>query len=120
MTTYLRERVDRTKANIQRKRTPAGWIIPKQATSFADPDKWSNVDSDVTPPNRRTWTTLTVLGFWISDALNAQGWQAPSSIIAVGLTWREAVYCIILGSMIDVIPLIMNGAIGRTSPRPLS
>lgn len=44
--------------------------------------------------------------------MNAQGWEAPSSIIAVGLTWREAIYCIIIGSTIDTIPLVLNGVIG--------
>jgi NCS1 family nucleobase:cation symporter-1 len=42
---------------------------------------------DVTPLERRTWTALTMAGFWFSDALNAQSWEAPSSILAVGLTW---------------------------------
>lgn len=112
MTTILRERFESTKDNLKQKRKPSGWVLPKQTTTFADPDKWSNIDADVTPLERRTWTSFTVLGFWTSDAMNAQGWEAPSSIIALGLTWREAVYCIILGSLIDTVPLILNGAIG--------
>ena len=44
--------------------------------------------------------------------MNAQGWMAPASIIAVGLTWREAIYSIILGLSITAIPLVLNGAIG--------
>ncbi len=47
----------------------------------------TNIDMDVTPIERRTWTALTMAGFWFSDALNAQSWEAPSSILAVGLTW---------------------------------
>ncbi|KAI7474177.1 uridine permease-like protein Fui1 [Hortaea werneckii] len=112
MTIALRHRFDSTKDDLKQKRKLSGWVLPKQTTTFADPDKWSNIDADVTPVERRTWTSLTILGFWISDALNAQGWEAPSSIIALGLTWREAVYCIILGSLIDTIPLVLNGAIG--------
>ncbi|KAK4541783.1 hypothetical protein LTR36_007315 [Oleoguttula mirabilis] len=112
MTTVLRQRVESTKANLKKKTKPSGWVIPKQSATFADPDKWSNIDADVTPIERRTWTSLTVLGFWVSDAMNAQGWEAPSSIISVGLTWRESVYCIILGSLIDTIPLMLNGAVG--------
>ncbi|RMY75876.1 hypothetical protein D0863_02322 [Hortaea werneckii] len=112
MTVPLRHRFESTKNDLKQKRKLSGWVLPKQTTTFADPDKWSNIDADVTPVERRTWTSLTILGFWISDALNAQGWEAPSSIIALGLTWREAVYCIILGSLIDTIPLVLNGAIG--------
>ena len=28
-----------------------------------------------------------MFGYWFSDALNAQSWMAPASIIAIGLTW---------------------------------
>ena len=112
MSTVLRQRFETVKHEIEEKKRPSGWVLPKQNSTFADPDKWSNIDADVTPLDRRTWTSFTILGFWISDAMNAQGWQAPSSIIALGLTWREAVYCIILGSLVDVIPLVLNGAIG--------
>ncbi|KAF2772237.1 hypothetical protein EJ03DRAFT_372382 [Teratosphaeria nubilosa] len=112
MSDTLNQRFKSAKDEIKKRSRPSEWVLPKQTTTFADPDKWSNIDADVTPIERRTWTSWTVLGFWISDAMNAQGWEAPSSIIAVGLTWREAVYCIILGSLIDTIPLILNGAIG--------
>ncbi|KAH0001887.1 uridine permease-like protein Fui1, partial [Aureobasidium melanogenum] len=112
MAALFQQRYKIAKAAVKRKSSIRGWVIPKQTTTFADADTWSNIDADVTPIERRSWTSLTILGFWISDAINAQGWQAPSSIIAVGLTWREAVYCIILGSLIDVVPLILNGAIG--------
>lgn len=40
------------------------------------------------------------------------GWMSPAAIIALGLTWREAIYCIILGLSITAIPLVLNGAIG--------
>jgi len=44
--------------------------------------------------------------------MNAQSWEAPASIIALGLTWREAVYCIIFGSICCTVPLVLNGVIG--------
>lgn len=67
---------------------------------------------DVTPLDRRTWTAVTMAGFWFSDALNAQSWMAPSSILAVGLTWREAIVCIIFGSLCCTVPLVLNGVLG--------
>jgi len=30
-----------------------------------------------------------MFGYWFSDALNAQSWMAPASIIAIGLTWYD-------------------------------
>jgi NCS1 family nucleobase:cation symporter-1 len=54
MTTTIRQRLQSAKSEIKKKTTPSGWIIPKETTTFADPDKWSNIDADVTPVERRT------------------------------------------------------------------
>ncbi|CAI6094280.1 unnamed protein product [Clonostachys chloroleuca] len=86
--------------------------------TFADEQSWSNRDTDVTPLERRTWTSWTVLGYWMSDALSAQSWAGASAIIAVGLTWREAVYCLILGTFTVTIPLCLNGAAGAELHAP--
>lgn len=108
----LRQRAAALKDEAKRKTRPSGWVLEKRQATYADPDAWTNIDCDVTPLEQRTWTTWTVLGFWISDALNAQGWEGASSIIAVGLSWREAIYCLIIGYAIDAIPMVLNGAIG--------
>ncbi|KAF2096454.1 putative allantoin permease [Rhizodiscina lignyota] len=116
MTEVLRQRVKSSTAHVLKKADDRlhgrGWILPRQATTFADDGAYSNIDTDVTPLERRTWTSWTILGFWCSDALNAQAWEAPSSIIAAGLTWREAVVCTIFGSITDTVPLVLNGIIG--------
>jgi nucleobase:cation symporter-1, NCS1 family len=96
MTSSLRQRAVRTKDHVFTKVSDRvhgrGWALPQESSTFADDGSFSNIDSDVTPLDRRTWTSWTILGFWSSDALNAQGWEAPSSILAAGLTWREAIY----------------------------
>ncbi|KAM7217986.1 allantoin permease [Rhypophila decipiens] len=105
----LRERVT---SNLKSKTTKAGWVLPRASSSFADADAWTNIDCDVTPIDRRTWSAWTMFGYWFSDALNAQSWMAPASIIAIGLTWREAVVCIIFGSLVCTVPLVLNGMVG--------
>jgi nucleobase:cation symporter-1, NCS1 family len=75
------------KKNATSKRTREGWVLEKQTVTFADESSWSNRDSDVTPEEHRTWTSWTILGYWMSDALSAQSWSGASAIIAVGLTW---------------------------------
>lgn len=112
MSTILRQRLEASKTSLKSKKHISGWVLPQHPSSFGDKNTWSNIDMDVTPLERRTWTSLTIFGFWVSDAMNAQGWMAPASIIAIGLTWREAVYSIILGLAVVAIPLVCNGAIG--------
>jgi len=112
MSTGLRERFAAVKADLKAKAKPSGWVLPRQASSFADEGAWTNIDCDVTPLERRTWSAWTMFGYWFSDALNAQSWMAPASIIALGLTWREAVVCIIFGSLVCTVPLVLNGIVG--------
>ncbi|KAK4459471.1 allantoin permease [Cladorrhinum samala] len=108
----IRERITAVGAGLKSKTSKEGWLLPRQTTSFADPGTWTNIDCDVTPPERRTWSAWTMFGYWFSDALNAQNWMAPASIIALGLTWREAIVCIMFGNLVCTVPLVLNGMIG--------
>ncbi|KAK9454040.1 permease for cytosine/purines, uracil, thiamine, allantoin-domain-containing protein [Dipodascopsis uninucleata] len=106
----LRERLVR---NVKTKATSrSAWVIPKEESSFAPPGEWTNKDSDVTPPERRTWTSFTILGFWFSDTLSMQRWEAPASIIVNGLTYKEAIICSLFGMLVIAVPMVFNGAIG--------
>jgi hypothetical protein len=62
-------RVVSSKASLKTKLHRDGWILPKQTTSFAPEGTWTNVDLDVTPLERRIWTPLSFLGYWISDVV---------------------------------------------------
>ncbi|KAK5999702.1 hypothetical protein QM012_005108 [Aureobasidium pullulans] len=101
-----------TRASIKAKSHRKAWVLPKQTTSFAPDCTWTNVDLDVTPLERRIWTPSSYLGYWISDVPSAQSWQIGASILAIGLTYREAIYCIILGSTVMAAAIAFNGAPG--------
>lgn len=83
----LRNRTSHLAESAKRKIKLEGWVTEKHSSPYSESDIWTNKDSDVTPLEQRTWTTWTMLGFWISDSLSAQGWEGAASIIAVGLTW---------------------------------
>lgn len=59
----LRLRAERVKRDIKSKTTRDGWINEKQPMTFADEYSWSNRDQDVTPLERRTWTS------WVSSVV---------------------------------------------------
>ncbi|CZR50332.1 related to uracil permease [Phialocephala subalpina] len=103
---------DRLKESGRGKQHISGWVLPKQQTSFAPDGTWTNIDLDVTPIERRAWKASSILGYWLSDILSAQSWEIGASVLAIGLTWREAVYCCILGSYVMALPIAFNGAPG--------
>ncbi|KAK3632551.1 hypothetical protein LTR56_016294 [Elasticomyces elasticus] len=96
----------------KRKATLEGWVLQKEESSWAPSGTWSNIDLDVTPIDRQTWTSWTILGYWVSDVISVQSWTTGSSILAVGLTWREAVLSIVLGSAVMAVPMTLNGYAG--------
>ena len=87
MAEVVRQRITGVKQELRKKSKVEGWVLPKQESSWAPPGTWTNLDLDVTPLARRTWTSLTILGYWISDIISIQSWETGSTILAVGLTW---------------------------------
>ncbi|KAI1384265.1 putative uracil permease [Hypoxylon trugodes] len=108
----VRERVDSARKRIKSWNRNSCLVLPKQLTSFAPEETWTNIDLDVTPAERRTWTTVSIIGYWISDILSAQSWQIGASVLAIGLTWREAIWCVPVGSTVMALFIALNGAPG--------
>jgi NCS1 family nucleobase:cation symporter-1 len=80
----IQDQKHRLVSAIKKKTTKDGWVTEKHTSPYSESNIWMNKDNDITPLEQRTWT---MLGFWISDSLSAQGWEGAASIIAVGLTW---------------------------------
>ncbi|KAK5657608.1 hypothetical protein OQA88_3187 [Cercophora sp. LCS_1] len=118
MAESLRQRLGHVKSELKNKTTVQGWVLPKQTSSWAPPGTWTNIDLDVTPLARRTWTSFTILGYWVSDVISMQSWETGSTILALGLTWREAIFSIVFGSSVMAVPMSLNGYIGAKTHAP--
>lgn len=66
------------------------WRLHVTRASYATRDGWSNEDVDVVPAEKRTWRTIDFLWLWLSDGANVGTMQQAGSIVALGLSWREA------------------------------
>lgn len=67
---------------------------------------------DPVPPHLRTWTTLNYVAYWISDATNVATWAFASSMLAIGLSWRQALPAIAVGNVIIATIMVLNGTVG--------
>jgi len=54
-------------------------------------------------PEDRKWTTWSFIAYWVSDATNAAVWQLASSMLAIGLSWRQALPAITVGTCIIAV-----------------
>ncbi|KIW24994.1 uncharacterized protein PV07_10670 [Cladophialophora immunda] len=102
-----------TKADLKaRATTLKAWELEKQPSTFAPDGVWSNRDTDPLPMERRTWGFLTWFGYWCSDAVNVTTWQAAGTVIALGLSWREAIPTVFVGNTLVAVPIVLTGWIG--------
>ncbi|KAJ6576438.1 permease for cytosine/purines, uracil, thiamine, allantoin-domain-containing protein [Mycena vulgaris] len=88
------------------------WALEPEASTFAPNSNWSNTDMDPVPAELRTWTTWNYIFYWICDATNTASWELASSMIAVGLSWRQALPAIAVGHIIIATVMVLNGTIG--------
>lgn len=60
------------------------------------------------PASRRTWTTYNFAALWISMAHCIPTYMMAGGLIAVGMTWWQALLTIGLGNLIVLVPILLN------------
>ncbi|KAG8946456.1 hypothetical protein FRC04_011632 [Tulasnella sp. 424] len=100
------------KQRVSKLTQPSSWVLEPEAATFAPNNKWSNKDMDVVPPHLRTWSSWDFVAYWLSDAANVATWNMASSMLAIGLSWRQVLPAIAVGHFIIAIVITLNGTIG--------
>ncbi|KAH3912550.1 hypothetical protein HBI56_153810 [Parastagonospora nodorum] len=89
------------------------WKVEQPKSVFAEGNaRWTNKDLDPVPRHARKWGVTSFISYWVSDAFNAATWQFASSIIAIGLSWRESLGIVALAFFMISFIIALNGAIG--------
>ncbi|RAR10228.1 NCS1 nucleoside transporter family [Stemphylium lycopersici] len=111
--TALLNRSNAAKDKIKlRMTTPSSWRLPKQDSSIAPPDVWTNADMEPVPPEKRTWGKSAFITYWFSDLVTISTWSSGSAIFTIGLTATDAVLITLVAGICNAIPTVLNGAIG--------
>ena len=77
-----------------------------QATSL------TNEDLAPTKPEQRTWGTYNYIALWFSMSMEITTYMLASSLIAGGMNWKQALFTILLGNLIVLIPMLLNAHAG--------
>ncbi|KAF6831319.1 ncs1 allantoate transporter [Colletotrichum musicola] len=96
------------------------WELPKHPSAIAPDGVWTNSDMDPVPLEHQTWSIWTILAYWSSDLMNLSTLQTAGSILAVGLSWREAIPIMFVGTCCIAVAMVLNGAIGSRLHVPFS
>ena len=71
-----------------------------------------NKDLAPTPPSRRTWSTYNIAALWIGMAVVITTYTLASGLMQQGMTWYQALFTILLGNVIVLLPMILNAHAG--------
>ncbi|KAI1432573.1 NCS1 nucleoside transporter [Xylaria sp. CBS 124048] len=96
------------------------WKLPKQRGALAPAHVWTNRDMDPTPIEEQTWGIWSIIAYWATDVMNLAVFQTASAVLAVGLSWREAIPIMFVGNFVIAIPIVLNGALGSELHIPFS
>src|SRR5258708_36781779 len=71
-----------------------------------------NKDLAPIPLNRRTWGTYNYASLWVAMSVCIPTYMLASGLIAGGMSWKQAIGTILLGNLMVLIPMILNGHAG--------
>jgi nucleobase:cation symporter-1, NCS1 family len=107
------QRASALKSKVRLRLTePDSWTLPKQESSIAPANVWTNADQDPVPREKQTWTKWSFIAYWYSDLITISGWAAAGSILTTGLSATDAVLIILCAGICNAVPTVLNAAIG--------
>ncbi|HVD61600.1 MAG TPA: NCS1 family nucleobase:cation symporter-1 [Gemmatimonadaceae bacterium] len=80
-------------------------------TELSQSPLW-NPDLAPTDPARRTWSTYNIAALWIGMAVVITTYTLASGLMQQGMNWYQALFTILLGNVIVLIPMILNAHAG--------
>src|SRR4029078_11678491 len=71
-----------------------------------------NEDLAPVPPEKRKWGTWNYAALWISMSLCIPSYQLVSGMIDKGMNWWQAIMTMLIGNLIVLVPMLLNGHAG--------
>jgi len=69
----------------------------------------SNADLAPTPDDKRTWSMWNIAALWIGMAVCIPTYMLAAGMVSQGMNWWQAVLTVMLGNLIVLVPMILNG-----------
>jgi NCS1 family nucleobase:cation symporter-1 len=82
-----------------------------EITKLTSTQLW-NPDLAPIPMSKRTWGTYNYAALWITFTVNIATYLVASAMIAGGMSWKQAMFTIILGHAIILVPILLNAHAG--------
>jgi NCS1 family nucleobase:cation symporter-1 len=76
-----------------------------------DSDLW-NEDLAPTPPEKRTWNVWHVTALWVAMSVCIPTYMLASDMIRAHMSVGQAVFTVLLGNLIVLVPMVLNAHAG--------
>ena len=76
-----------------------------------DPDL-SNRDLAPVPHSERHWKATSFFALWVGMAVNIPSYMIAASLIDGGMSWQQAMWTVLLGNLIVLVPMALSGHAG--------
>ncbi len=67
----------------------------------------SNADLQPTRVAQRTWSTYHIASLWVGLSVCIPTYMLAASLVGGGMSWRQAVFTIMLGNLIVCVPMVL-------------
>jgi NCS1 family nucleobase:cation symporter-1 len=91
----------------QERRLPDGRVELTDTTRI-EASSLYNHDLAPVPLARRTWTTYNYAALWVSMAHCIPTYMLASGLMTAGMNWSQALFTILLGNTIVLVPILLN------------
>jgi len=81
-------------------------LAPHTEATIADSPLY-NADLAPVPLERRNWTTYSYMALWIGMSINIPSWTLAAGLIALGMDWVQAVFTVMLGNIVVLVPMLL-------------
>src|SRR6185295_15587845 len=82
--------------------------LPESDVKELEKSPLYNEDLAPVPIKKRTWNTWDYAALWISMAHCIPTYTMASALITNGMSWWQALFTILLGNIIVLVPILMN------------
>ncbi|KAK7936046.1 hypothetical protein PG985_001541 [Apiospora marii] len=92
----------------------ASWLkrleVPQSSGTVLS--RWINNDIRPIEAKRRTWVFSTFSNSWLLTNINISTYLTGSALIPLGLTWWQAIICIVIGNLLSAFFCVLNSLPG--------
>ncbi|MBD91099.1 MAG: nitrate reductase [Deltaproteobacteria bacterium] len=69
----------------------------------------TNDDIRPVPDSERHWSVMSMASLWVGMVVCVPTYMLAASLIQQGMSWSQAIFTVMLGNVIVLVPMVLNG-----------